>query len=426
MMDYLGILPKKTLSNTISLILHDEVEIWLAEGSYKETSTLNLSTSLSIYGGFLGTESLLSERDINKASIILGDNTSKGIRCFETTEDKNIKLYNIIIQNTKGAIQVDDNSTVTLDKCLLENNTEYVMRNSGGVIILKNTVLRNNVSDDMGYFCQATDVINSTFFDNVATKSVYEMFSFSNTINSTFVNNSSGDGVIASKNIKNCIVWGNKFSPNACLITGTTIYSITQDLIPGEGNNDKDPILLPMNKQTGFLPIIPVSKNSPAISAGIIDDSIPTTDIRGVKRNSPCTIGSYEFLYGIAYETWIKENNVDPLQADPTNKINGGLTNLEKFTFGLDASKATSYDANAFFKHTSDATGASLQFPVSVDAEGVVNVKALKSVDLINWVEATATATGETSADGKFKIYKVTAPVGEEGKVFLKLQVEEK
>jgi len=105
---------------------------------------------------------------------------------------------------------------------------------------------------------------------------------------------------------------------------------------------------------------------------------------------------------------------------------NDGITNLEKFTFGLDASKATSYGANVNFKHTSDATGASLQFPISVDAEDVVQVKALKSVDLINWTETTATATGETSSGGKFKIYKATVPIGEEGKVFLKLQVEEK
>ena len=55
----------------------------------------------------------------------------------------------------------------------------------------------------------------------------------------------------------------------------------------------------------------------------------------------------------------------------------------------------------------------------------VVQVKALKSTDLINWAETTATVTG-TTEDGKFKIYKATAPVGEEGKVFLKLKVEEK
>ena len=127
------------------------------------------------------------------------------------------------------------------------------------------------------------------------------------------------------------------------------------------------------------------------------------------------------------YGEWASKSGLTGSNADKTaTPHNDGITNLEKFTFGLDASKATSYGANVNFKHTSDATGASLQFPVSVDAEGVVNVKALKSVDLINWTESTATATGETSSDGKFKIYKATAPIGEEGKVFLKLKVEEK
>ena len=127
-----------------------------------------------------------------------------------------------------------------------------------------------------------------------------------------------------------------------------------------------------------------------------------------------------------AFQEWSMANGLGVDASPSATPHNDGITNLEKFTFGLDASKATSYGANASFKHTSDATGASLQFPVSVDAEGVVNVKALKSVDLINWTETTVTATGETSSDGKFKIYKATAPVGEEGKVFLKLQVEEK
>ena len=127
-----------------------------------------------------------------------------------------------------------------------------------------------------------------------------------------------------------------------------------------------------------------------------------------------------------AFQEWSMSNGLGIDASPSATPHNDGITNLEKFTFGLDASKATSYGANVNFKHTSDATGATLQFPVSVDAEGVVNVKALKSVDLINWEETTVTATGETSSDGKFKIYKATAPIGEEGKVFLKLKVEEK
>ena len=127
------------------------------------------------------------------------------------------------------------------------------------------------------------------------------------------------------------------------------------------------------------------------------------------------------------FQKWSIENGLGAGASPTAIPHNDGITNLEKFTFGLDASKATSYNANADFKYSTDANGnATLQFSVNADAEGVVNVKALKSTDLINWTETTATATGETSQNGKFKIYKVTAPVDDaNGKVFLKLKVEE-
>ena len=93
----------------------------------------------------------------------------------------------------------------------------------------------------------------------------------------------------------------------------------------------------------------------------------------------------------------------------------------------MDTSKATTYNTNVNFKHTSDGRDASLQFPVRVDAEDIVQVKALKSVNLIDWEETIATATGEVSADGQFKIYKITTPIDSvNAKVFLKLNVEEK
>ena len=185
---------------------------------------------------------------------------------------------------------------------------------------------------------------------------------------------------------------------------------------------------MPLGNYGGSVQTCPVGAGSSAIGAGKVVEGV-TTDARGVVRSTTApTIGAYEYIkVKTPFESWAENAGLEGDNALPTaTPHNNGITNLEKFTFGLDASKATSYNANANFKHTSDATGASLQFPVSVDAEGVVQVKALKSVDLVNWTEATATATGETSSDGKFKIYKATAPIGEEGKVFLKLKVEEK
>ena len=185
---------------------------------------------------------------------------------------------------------------------------------------------------------------------------------------------------------------------------------------------------MPLGNYGGNVQTCPVGTGSSAIGAGKVVEGV-TTDARGVVRSTTApTIGAYEYIkVKTPFESWAENAGLTGDNALPSaTPHNDGITNLEKFTFGLDASKATSYGANASFKHTSDTTGATLQFPVSVDAEGVVQVKALKSVDLINWTESTATATGETSSDGKFKIYKATAPIGEEGKVFLKLQVEEK
>ena len=50
---------------------------------------------------------------------------------------------------------------------------------------------------------------------------------------------------------------------------------------------------------------------------------------------------------------WILDTK---LPQDETSH-NDGITNLEKFAFGLDANKAISYDANANFKHSTDENG---------------------------------------------------------------------
>lgn len=125
------------------------------------------------------------------------------------------------------------------------------------------------------------------------------------------------------------------------------------------------------------------------------------------------------------YQEWAEANGLG-IDASPTaTPHNDGITNMEKFAFGLDASKATSYNSNTNFVHASDGTSASLQFPISIEAESSIQVKALMSTDLINWAETTVTAIG-TSTDGKFNLYKATSEIPQNGKVFLKLQVDEK
>lgn len=343
-------------------------------------------------------------------------------------------------------------STPSLTNCTFSDNSSGSgggMENYSSSPVLTNcTFSGNNANYGGGMYNEYSSnpvLTNCTFSANSAGSGggMYNGYSSSPALtNCTFSNNNSYDGggicnEDSSPKLTNCILWGNtasfrgneiynddtnsKPTIDTCIIKGGySSYGTYTNIIT------EDPKFQPLTDNGGSVQTIEVAEGSSAIGAGKVIEGV-TTDARGVVRSTTApTIGAYEYVkVQTAFESWAENTGLTGDNAKPTaTPHNDGITNLEKFTFGLDASKATSYGANASFKHTSDTTGASLQFPVSVDAEGVVNVKALKSVDLINWEETTATATGETSSDGKFKIYKATVPIGEEGKVFLKLKVE--
>ena len=170
----------------------------------------------------------------------------------------------------------------------------------------------------------------------------------------------------------------------------------------------------------GFVDTIPVLKGSSAIASGTTGENIPTTDARGVDRENPPTIGAYEYF--TSFDVWAQENNLTGDNAKPEAIPNSdGITNLEKFTFGLDASKATSYAESGLFKQTSDGTNVSFQYPVNKDATDVT-VKALVSEDLIHWTEATATKTGES---GNMNLFEVNKPLPDSGRLFFRVEVND-
>ena len=122
------------------------------------------------------------------------------------------------------------------------------------------------------------------------------------------------------------------------------------------------------------------------------------------------------------FQLWAKNNNLTGDNAKPEAIPNSdGITNLEKFTFGLDASKATSYAESGLFKQTSDGANVSFQYPVNKDATDVT-VKALVSEDLIHWMEATATKTGES---GNMNLFEVNKPLPDSGRLFFRVEVND-
>lgn len=122
------------------------------------------------------------------------------------------------------------------------------------------------------------------------------------------------------------------------------------------------------------------------------------------------------------YQSWAFDNGLDVDASASAISHGDGITSLEKYAFGLDASKATSYGANGNFKHSVENGVASFQFPVRKDASDI-SVKLMMSNDMSNWEEADAVSIGES---GEFNLFNYSAPVPVNGKVFFKLKVLEK
>ena len=114
-----------------------EAQIWVANGTYKTTSTtdrnvsFNIPSGLKVYGGFVGNETLLSERPpmpavgAGGACILSGD-----IGTIGTSTDN---AYHVVVINSTNAQTVLDGFTITGGRA---ENGDYPQFNGGGILAL--------------------------------------------------------------------------------------------------------------------------------------------------------------------------------------------------------------------------------------------------------------------------------------------------
>ena len=178
---------------------------------------------------------------------------------------------------------------------------------------------------------------------------------------------------------------------------------------------------MPLGNYGGSVQTCPVGSGSSAIGTGKVVEGV-STDARGFTRSETApTIGACE--YKSEFDNWAENAGLSGYNAKPTaTPHNDGITNLEKFVFGLDGSRATSYGANPNFKHSVEGGVASFQFPVRKDSSDI-SVKLMMSNDMSNWEEADAVSIGES---GEFNLFNYSAPLPLNGKLFFKLKVLEK
>ena len=130
-------------------------QIWVASGTYypdegtgqtanARNSTFLLKNSVAIYGGFTGSETLLSQRNVNPAT----NNTILSGDIDGTPADNAGNAYHIVTANSSSSNAVLDAFTI-----ISGNATGATLPNGAGILIsdssptFGNLIIRNNVAD---------------------------------------------------------------------------------------------------------------------------------------------------------------------------------------------------------------------------------------------------------------------------------------
>jgi len=298
-------------------------DVWVAAGTYKPTTSSDRTISfimknfVAIYGGFSGTETVLSQRNIaTNVTILSGDLLGDDGANFANNGDNS---YHVIYNNNNGL-----NSTAILDGFTIKggnandaNNSDYW--NGGGMFnkssspSLTNCTFSGNSGINGGGMFNSTSspsLTNCTFNANSTSGlggGIYNINTSNPSItNCTFSANSAlsgGGGMVNYSNcnpvIRNCIVWGNTEGIyNNSGANPVITYSIIEgaSVYPGAGNLLADPKFVDAAGND-----LRLYGNSPAVNNGNNAANASSTDIRGQARiqNTTIDMGAYEWTNGV-------------------------------------------------------------------------------------------------------------------------------
>nr|MBP6619266.1 right-handed parallel beta-helix repeat-containing protein [Leadbetterella sp.] len=227
-------------------------QIWVAAGTYLPSKdpfgnaspanagdkTFYLKNGVSIYGGFIGTETALNQRVSGNETILSGFGVGAYHVVLSVADDNTTLLDRLTI--TKGSVAPISNSTsITVESQTIARARGAGLYNKNSNIVLNNVIITAN--NGMGIFNDGSSPIiqNAIFYNNsyiyfnpfpVEQPSAISNQGASNTtiINATFYKNNAGsiasDGN-SSLTIKNSIFYGNPSNAEVFAYSGTTTIS---------------------------------------------------------------------------------------------------------------------------------------------------------------------------------------------------------
>ena len=308
-------------------------EIWVAEGTYKPTAGTDRTVSfivpqgIKVYGGFDGSESLLSQRNVmqNITTLsgdigALGDIADNTYHIMKVTGNEVVvDGFEFILGNASDTGEYSDGAAIyatgdyfTINKCTFKNN---LIIDSGSVFLLSsdNSVISschfidNTAAFGAGIYNSNSSphISNCIFVRNHASGKGGAMENFNGSsptiVNCTFYGNSAQyGGAISNYNncspsIVNSILWANTASVsgihlrNEISSTPVLSYCCVSGGYAGTGNISSEPIFVDSTNDDYRLRV-----NSPCKDSGTAVGS-PILDIEGNIRDLNPDMGAYEY-----------------------------------------------------------------------------------------------------------------------------------
>jgi len=255
-----------------------ETQVWAKAGQYDLTSdAFQLTIPISIYGGFVGTETALEQRDWNKNKTILNQTaTNKGVifsnvECDATLDGWILQNGNRTVNGGCGSLYPGN----VLRNCIIRNNKTTGnsvllfsgLATSSKKIVIDNCLIINNESGVSPLVTQITanaqvDILNTTIANNYSTA----------TGTGYVVGINTATGV--TLNFINNIVYGNVLS-DATVATSVSstnatkiLYNNAWDVAPGNGTRANN-VLLSTTPFVGATSFIGVSDGTTKLFSSI-------------------------------------------------------------------------------------------------------------------------------------------------------------
>ena len=319
-------------------------EIWMAAGTYQEGQEIIVPEDVTVYGGFLGTETDFSERDIENNQVIIdGQNLH---RCF--TNNGTIDGLYVTKGNASGAFGGGIYNSGVVKDCRVYLNQAY---NGGGIYgtnsVIDACVIYENSADNGGgiyidggtiSFCKLFSNTSNYYAGGICNHNgvVQSCIVYSNTArygggidnyyatsqNCIVYKNHANDrgGGIWSGEIINCTIYGNTSvndgpgiygeNPDSCSVKntiswghtgeditteGTVSYSCFGSASNDNGNINSDPLFENVSGDSSSWNFR-LQSTSPCIDTGT-DSGAPDSDIEGALRpmGNGVDMGAYEF-----------------------------------------------------------------------------------------------------------------------------------